>query len=84
MILANQNHLDDLGCILIRDMIRVLNEQIYPNHARDDITIHESEALWKIAKGYLDAINALLHAHVNLYNEMIEDPDMIKLRRFCR
>jgi endo-alpha-1,4-polygalactosaminidase (GH114 family) len=52
--------------------------------AEDTDDLHEAEKIGRCAVAYLDAANAVLHAHAWLHNELIEWPDFMMARKKSR
>jgi len=52
--------------------------------ARAITDIHANEKATKEATGYLEAANALMSRHGELYNELIEHPTFMRARKLAR
>jgi hypothetical protein len=79
----NQKKLDECATSTFYDLTKFAIYRVIPAGTEKN-TIKEQEAIQRMVQGYLTAINAILIAHPNIYNELIEDPLLIDLRKFCR
>jgi hypothetical protein len=79
----NQDALDQTAKDVIVQLLDITKVRVI-NERKDDLSIHEYEALTRTGEGYLSAINNLLSSHPRIFNDLIEHPALIELRRFCR
>jgi hypothetical protein len=66
----------------ILDLVR--NGHTFAAQAEQETNVHAAEAHARRAIGYFNASNALLNAFAEFHSEMIELPEFVSARRFCR